>query len=167
MSKSVLIKNNNLSSVNLGIFVRGGASTGNRIFENVIVGGGNPANNLLGICYNPAPNAGQDGPRGDNIYNNLIARFNFAVAISPGSIHNIFNENNFASFTRVFVSLKPLLKMAVRISPTAIWRSLFLLRHCRKLDRLGVRCTPTFWPKFLGYSRYFVNSLRRRHTIIA
>ncbi|HEV8593414.1 MAG TPA: right-handed parallel beta-helix repeat-containing protein, partial [Pyrinomonadaceae bacterium] len=54
-SRSALVRDNNISSVNLGIFVRGGGSTGNRLFENVITGGPAAANNLLGICYNPAP----------------------------------------------------------------------------------------------------------------
>jgi hypothetical protein len=98
-TRAALISNNVVTSVNLGLFVRGGGSTGNRIFENVISGGGNPANNLLGICYNPAANAGSEGPRGDNIYNNHISRFNYAIAISAGSVNNIFNENNLASFT--------------------------------------------------------------------
>lgn len=100
--RSVFVSRNNITSVNLGVFVRGGNSAGNRIFENMIVGSGNPANNLLGICYNPAPNAGTAGPRGDNIYNNHISRFNYAIAISAGSLHNIFNENTLASFTGGF-----------------------------------------------------------------
>ncbi len=96
--RAVSFRDNVVSSVNLGIFVRGGHSTGNRIFNNVVVGGANPANNLLGICYNPAAGAGDEGPRGDNIYNNVITRFGYAVAVSSGSISNIFNENNLASF---------------------------------------------------------------------
>ena len=96
--RAVAVNKNVISSVNLGIFVRGGGSTGNRIFENMIVGGANPGNNLLGICYNPAAGAGPEGPRGDNIYNNVITRFGYAIAISAGSVHNIFNENNLASF---------------------------------------------------------------------
>ncbi len=101
-TRGAYIENNTISSVNLGVFVRGGFSTGNRIFENVITGGANPANNLLGICYNPAANAGSEGPRGDNIYNNHITRFGFALAISAGSIHNVFNENVLASFNGGF-----------------------------------------------------------------
>ena len=100
--RAVTLNKNVITSVNLGIFVRGGSSTGNRIFENVIVGGATPGNNLLGICYNPAANAGPEGPRGDNIYNNVITRFGFAIAVSEGSIHNIFNENNLASFNGGF-----------------------------------------------------------------
>jgi hypothetical protein len=96
-SRSVSISRNTISSVNLGIFVRGGASSANRIFENMVAGGANPANNLLGICYNPAPGA-PGGPRGDNIYNNHIVRFGYAIAISADSRHNVFNENVLSSF---------------------------------------------------------------------
>ncbi len=97
-SRGSFIEGNTISSVNLGIFVRGGNSTGNRIFENVVIGGSDPASNLLGICYNPAPNAGSDGPRGDNIYNNHVTRFGYAFALSSDSISNVFNENVSASF---------------------------------------------------------------------
>jgi hypothetical protein len=97
-SRAALIKGNTISSVNLGIFVRGGGSTGNRITENNVIGGANPAHGLLGICYNPAPNAGTAGPRGDLIYNNHIARFGYAFAISEFSIYNIIRDNTFASF---------------------------------------------------------------------
>jgi hypothetical protein len=97
-SRAALIKGNTISSVNLGIFVRGGGSTGNRITENNITGGANPTHGLLGICYNPAPTGGTAGPRGDLIYNNHIARFGYAFAISEFSLYNIVRDNTFASF---------------------------------------------------------------------
>ncbi len=101
------ILGNTVSSVNLGIFVRGGKSTGNRLMKNVITGGATAANNLLGICYNPAPTpaggvADPAGPRGDSIYNNQIARFGFAIAVSAESVSNMFNDNTLASFTGAF-----------------------------------------------------------------
>ncbi|MGL4399032.1 MAG: NosD domain-containing protein [Luteolibacter sp.] len=99
-SWSAYIQNNSISSVNLGIFVRGGRSTGNRIAQNVVVGGATASNNLLGICYNPeGGTAGPEGPRGDSIYSNHIARFGFAIAVSDGSVNNMFTENTLASFT--------------------------------------------------------------------
>ncbi|MDI1241115.1 MAG: NosD domain-containing protein [bacterium] len=101
-SRASIVKANSISSVNLGIFVRGANSTGNRIFENSIVGGAIPGINLLGICYNPAPNSGTEGPRGDNIYNNHITRFGYAFALSSGSVFNVFNENVSASFAGDF-----------------------------------------------------------------
>jgi hypothetical protein len=102
-SWSASIQNNSISSVNLGIFVRGARSTGNRITQNVVSGGATASNNLLGICYNPeGGTAGPEGPRGDSIYNNHIARFGYAIAVSDGSVSNIFTENTLASFTGAF-----------------------------------------------------------------
>ncbi len=106
-SRACDIVGNSFSSVNLGIFIRGGNSAGNRIMKNIVNGGANPANNLLGICYNPAPTpaggvANPAGPRGDSIYNNHIARFGFAIAVSAESVSNMFNDNTLASFTGGF-----------------------------------------------------------------
>lgn len=104
-SRSCLVESNNVSSVNLGVFVRGAGSTGNRIEKNVIVGGTTDSSNLLGICYNPAPGGvGPVGPSGDSIYNNHIARFNFAVSVSEQSLSNIFVDNTFSSFSGPFRS---------------------------------------------------------------
>ena len=101
-SWSAYIQNNSISSVNLGIFVRGVRSTGNRITQNMVVGGATAANNLLGICYNPDGGGSAEGPRGDAIYNNHIARFGYAVAVSDESVSNMFTENTLASFTGAF-----------------------------------------------------------------
>lgn len=102
-SRACAVEHNTVSSVNLGIFVRGGKSAGNRFLKNIIVGGATAANNLLGICYNPAP-GGSDasGPRGDSIYNNHIARFGYSVAVSAESRNNMFNDNTLASFIGAF-----------------------------------------------------------------
>ena len=108
------ILNNTISSVNLGLFVRGGSSGGgdNRRFRHngrrdLLSGGPRShtitADNLLGICYNPDGNpADSSGPRGDSIYNNHIARYGFAIAVSAGSVSNMFNDNTLASFTGAF-----------------------------------------------------------------
>jgi parallel beta-helix repeat protein len=115
-SRGTVIQHNTISSVNLGIFIRGGQATGNRIQGNTVVGGGTPANNLLGICYNPAPGAGDredpnvPGPRGDVIYGNHIARFGYAVGISAGSLANIFRGNTFASFNGPFMEPETLVE---------------------------------------------------------
>jgi parallel beta-helix repeat protein len=101
-SRACVVRKNIISSVNLGIFVRGGKSSGNRIQENVVVGGATAANNLLGICYNPAPGTSPEGPRGDSIYNNHIARFGFAIAVSDRSLGNAFIDNTLASFSGGF-----------------------------------------------------------------
>ncbi|MGI9244844.1 MAG: NosD domain-containing protein, partial [Verrucomicrobiales bacterium] len=101
-SRACTLRSNTISSVNLGIFVRGGGSTGNRIEGNVLVGGRTDASNIFGICYNPAPDEGSAGPSGDSIYNNHIARFNYAISVSAGSNANSFVDNTLSSFTGPF-----------------------------------------------------------------
>lgn len=101
-SRACTVVSNIVTSVNLGVFVRGGQSTGNRIERNVIVGGTTDSSNLLGICYNPAPDADSAGPVGDSIYNNHISRFNFAISVSEGSKANLFVDNTLSSFTGPF-----------------------------------------------------------------
>jgi parallel beta-helix repeat protein len=106
-SRSCLITDNVVSSTNLGIFVRGAKSTGNRIAKNVVTGGAIAGRNLLGICYNPAATpaggtADPAGPRGDSIYNNTIARYGWAIAVSDGTISNVFTENVLSSFNGAF-----------------------------------------------------------------
>lgn len=96
------IKNNQISAVNLGLFIRGGGSSGNRLMKNIVTGGTIAGNNLLGICYNPDGLGTPAGPSGDSIYNNHIARYGFAIAISSASVSNMFNDNTLASFTGAF-----------------------------------------------------------------
>jgi hypothetical protein len=106
-SRASLVSENVVSSVNLGMLIRGPKATGNRLINNIITGGAVAANNLLGICYNPAPTPAGGapdpaGPRGDGIYNNHIARFGYAFAVSSGSVSNIFTDNTVAPFVGAF-----------------------------------------------------------------
>lgn len=101
-SRACTVLSNTVTSVNLGVFIRGAQSTGNRIEQNVIVGGVTDSSNLLGICYNPAPDSGTAGPVGDSIYNNHISRFNYAISVSAGSQANLFVDNTLSSFTGAF-----------------------------------------------------------------
>lgn len=99
-SSNVVVKNNALFNVGLGIFVRGGMSRGNRIANNTITAGTNGA---LGICYNPAPSDPM-GPRGDLVDNNLVSGFNTAIALSDMSVANVFRENTLIYKTAAFTS---------------------------------------------------------------
>lgn len=99
-SSNVVVENNALYNVGLGVFVRGGMSRGNRIANNTITAGTNGA---LGICYNPAP-GDPLGPRGDLVYNNLVSGFNTAVALSDMSVANVFRENTLIYRTAAFTS---------------------------------------------------------------
>jgi parallel beta-helix repeat protein len=94
-SRAVLVKNNVISRVFLGIFVRGGGSGGNRITENTVTG---QMNGMLGICYNPVPGS-PAAPQGDLVYNNLISRFMTGIATSDQTRNNIFRENDIAYFS--------------------------------------------------------------------
>ncbi|MFN0149660.1 MAG: NosD domain-containing protein [bacterium] len=81
---------NTCTLVNLGIFVRGGGSSGNRIAHNLVVGGDN---GLLAICYNPAMGEGPAGPSGDLVIENKLSRFGKGIQTSEGSSYNGFNAN--------------------------------------------------------------------------
>jgi hypothetical protein len=74
-SRNVVIEDNAIYNVGLGVFVRGGQSGGNRIVHNTITGG---TNAVLGICYNPT-DSDMNGPRGDLVYANLISGFNIGI----------------------------------------------------------------------------------------
>ncbi|MBK8232522.1 MAG: hypothetical protein IPK72_18570 [Candidatus Eisenbacteria bacterium] len=81
---------NTFNLVNLGIFVRGGASTRNSIRLNNVQGGDH---GLLGICYNPVPGQGDVGPHGDDVRQNTLRRFGTGIQTSVGSVGNTFTRN--------------------------------------------------------------------------
>ena len=93
------IARNNLHGINLGIFVRGGGSTGNRIRANRVVG---LTHGLLGICYNPAPTGGTAGPSQDVVSHNELLRFGTGIQTSLGSQYNHFIENVIEYFTMAY-----------------------------------------------------------------
>jgi hypothetical protein len=89
------ILHNGLQLLNLGIFVRGPESYSNKILLNKVKGG---TNGLLAICYNPAPDAGPDGPTNDKVFLNNLERFGVGIATSEGSAHNTFTLNTIKYF---------------------------------------------------------------------
>jgi hypothetical protein len=91
-SKNVVVADNAIYNIGLGIFVRGGSSGGNRIANNTITANTNGA---LGICYNPAGGDSR-GPRGDLIEGNLITGFPTGISISEASMSNVFRGNTIA-----------------------------------------------------------------------
>lgn len=96
------ILGNQLTGVNLGIFVRGGGSSGNRISGNEAVGGDH---GLLAICYNPAPAGDAAGPRNDRVTGNLLARFGTGIVASAQSTGNLFANNTIRYFTTAYQDL--------------------------------------------------------------
>ncbi len=88
-SKNVVVEGNAIYNTGLGIFVRGGVSSGNRIANNTLSAG---TNGILGICYNPADNDA-NGPVGDLIYGNSISGFGVGIQASATSRYNVFKGN--------------------------------------------------------------------------
>jgi nitrous oxidase accessory protein NosD len=103
-SRGVVVEKNVITGTFLGVFVRGGASSGNRIADNTITGG---RNGQLGVCYNPDGLGTPAGPRGDRVYNNLISRFQTGIQTSAGSAGNIFRENDIAFLAQAIEEVTP------------------------------------------------------------
>ncbi|MDA0207264.1 MAG: right-handed parallel beta-helix repeat-containing protein [Acidobacteria bacterium] len=88
-STNVVVEQNSIHNTGLGIFVRGGMSTGNRIANNTLTAG---TNGVLGICYNPTA-ADANGPVGDLVYGNSISGFGVGIQASTMSRYNVFKGN--------------------------------------------------------------------------
>ena len=88
-SKNVVVEHNSIYNTGLGIFVRGGMSSGNRIANNTLSAG---TNGILGICYNPA-DGDPNGPTGDLVYGNTISGFGVGIQASATSRYNVFKGN--------------------------------------------------------------------------
>lgn len=88
-SRNVVVENNAIYNTGLGIFVRGGMSSGNRIAHNTITAGTNGA---LGICYNPTESDPM-GPQGDLVYGNVVSGFGTGIQASAMSKANVFRGN--------------------------------------------------------------------------
>src|SRR6266852_5425503 len=61
-ARGSVVRNNTITSVNAGIFNRGGGSTGCLFQDNTITGGANGANDILAICFNGLPTEADAGP---------------------------------------------------------------------------------------------------------
>lgn len=103
-SRAALVRNNTISSVNLGLIVRGAASGGNRVIGNSVVGGTVAGNNLLGMCWNPlAGGAATDpGPSGDLASGNHISQYQNGFSASAGSRSIVFKDNVISFFAAAF-----------------------------------------------------------------
>ncbi|MEP7364475.1 MAG: right-handed parallel beta-helix repeat-containing protein [Acidobacteriota bacterium] len=88
-SVNVVVRNNAIHNVGLGIFVRGGRSGGNLIANNTVTAG---TNGVLGICYNPTE-TDANGPRGDLVTGNLVSRFDKSINLSDLSKANVIKGN--------------------------------------------------------------------------
>jgi len=90
-SRNVVVENNSVYNMPLGLFVRGGNSSGNRIANNTLTTAiGSFA--AFGICYNPTPTDTR-GPRADLIYGNHISGYPTAIQMNSTSRANAIKEN--------------------------------------------------------------------------
>lgn len=96
------IARNHLQRINLGLFVRGAGSHDNVLRRNHVVGG---VNGLLGVCYNPAPSAGPEGPTSDRVAANTFSRFGKGIQASAGSARNHFVSNRIEYFSVAYEDL--------------------------------------------------------------
>lgn len=88
-SRNVVVLNNSIFNVGLGLFVRGSRSFGNRLQNNTLTA---MANGVFGICYNPADGDPQ-GPKGDLVTGNLIRGFPTSIQINGRSDYNVIDAN--------------------------------------------------------------------------
>lgn len=88
-SNGVVIRNNSINNVGLGIFMRGGMTRNNLITGNSV---NSAANGVFGICYNPT-DADPMGPRYDSITNNLISGFRTGIQFGSSSGINAVRAN--------------------------------------------------------------------------
>jgi nitrous oxidase accessory protein NosD len=91
-SRNVVVENNSTYNTGLGVFVRGGQSWGNRITNNTITAGTNPA---IGICFNPAE-TDPTGPRGNLVGDNIISGFGIGIQMKDVAVYNIIRDNSIA-----------------------------------------------------------------------
>ena len=103
-SRGVEATRNVIARVFLGLFVRGGGSGANRLFENTLAGGDT---GQLGICYNPDGLGTSTGPSGDLVYLNLVSGFKIGIQTSPDTRGNLFRENDIAFVEKAIEELSP------------------------------------------------------------
>lgn len=102
-SRGCLIDHNVISSVSVGVFVRGPLSGGNTVSNNTLVGGPIISRSPLGVCWNPlagAVGSPAPGPKGDRAYNNHISQFTDGFSFSAGTTGS-FAFDNTISYTNV------------------------------------------------------------------
>lgn len=99
-SRSVVIEDSIITSMNVAIDVRGSKSVGNRIVGNTLSGSDHPAHHPVAIAFSAA--AGEDvdgpGPHGNLVADNHVSRYRHGVSLSSGSTGNVFRNNVLATF---------------------------------------------------------------------
>jgi hypothetical protein len=96
-ARGSVVRNNTITSVNAGIFNRGGGSTGSRFEGNTITGGPIAANDRLALCFNGLPTESDAGPTACVIQGNHVGHYNNGFAWQGlGTTGNISKSNTLA-----------------------------------------------------------------------
>jgi len=95
-TRGAVVRNNTITSVNAGIFNRGGGSTGSRFEGNTITGGPISVNDFLAICFNPLPSEGTAGPSACLTQGNHVGHYNIGFAYQGVDAGNISRDNTLA-----------------------------------------------------------------------
>ena len=96
-ARAAVVRNNTLTSLDIGIFNRGGGSTGCRFEGNTITGGPVAANNCIAMCFNGLPTEADPGPTACVIQGNHIGRYQFGFGWQGvGTFGNITRDNTLA-----------------------------------------------------------------------
>jgi hypothetical protein len=101
-TRGAVVRNNTITSVNAGIFNRGGGAVGSRFENNTITGGPTSVNDFLAICFNPLPSEGPAGPSACVIDGNHIAHYNYGFAWQGVDSGNITRNNTLAVWGMAF-----------------------------------------------------------------
>jgi hypothetical protein len=103
-ARGAVVRNNTITSVNAGIFNRGGGSTGSLFQGNTITGGPTAANDFLAMCFNGLPSENDAGPTASVIEGNHIGHYMLGFAYQGlGTAGNISRDNTVATWGPAYV----------------------------------------------------------------
>jgi hypothetical protein len=96
-ARGSVVRDNLITSVNAGIFNRGGGSTGCLFQGNTIAGGPIGANDLLAICFNGLPEETDPGPTACVSRSNHVGHYQYGFLWQgKGTAGNISRDNTLA-----------------------------------------------------------------------
>jgi parallel beta-helix repeat protein len=101
-TRGSVVRRNTISSTNLGIFLRGGGTTGNVVEGNTVTGGPNPANTGFALCMNPAAGEGDAAPTANLWKGNHATRFTRGMGINGQAFGNILKGNTLAFYSNAY-----------------------------------------------------------------
>jgi hypothetical protein len=102
-ARAAVVRENTITSVNAGIFNRGGGATGSLFEGNTITGGPTAASDYLAICFNGLPEESDPGPTASVIEGNHIGHYELGLAWQGvGTAGNISRNNTVATWADAY-----------------------------------------------------------------